>query len=457
MGTFLSRRWRVQPTGAVELDLRHPMVQGMAVLVNAGYGPRVVNLARPSAQTGVKTLTGTKSGFGYVNTNGNTGYAFTGPAPTTSSTAGGDGDLTVFALAIPVASSTRQFFWSSAKLSGVEAFFGVNIDTSLSASSGTVSFVTNTGGAIGYSMTGVADSKPHLFMVTRSLSNALYSGYSDGVPQGTAFYDGRPIWESGNSDYVLGYASSGWGTVDPVLMVGTANRCWSVAEAKELAANPWQLFRPIRQRVYVATAASANNSIAVPAASLVLTAQTPTVAQTAHQNVAVPAASLTLTAQTPTVTATAHQSIAVPLALLTLTGLAPTITGIDVPSSNRGAGSANAGKKRRYQVQIDDKVYEFRTEQQAIGALQRAHEVARKAIREREQAAKQVVVVAKPEPVTPPTIVVPDDSAAIQAAAEETNRKIAVAYAQAQMRAEAIYAAYLEQEDEDEAVSMLLH
>lgn len=140
----------------------------------------------------------------------------------------------------------------------------------------------------------------------------------------------------------------------------------------------------------------------------------------------------------------------------------PTPFGADAPVvvTPPAKGRTEAGgivRKRRYQVEMDGKVYEFKTEQQAIGALNRAHEVARKAIREREKAAKQVVVVAKPEPVTPPTIVVPDDSAALQAAAEETNRKIAVAYAQAQMRAEAIYAAYLEQEDEDEAVSMLLH
>lgn len=114
-------------------------------------------------------------------------------------------------------------------------------------------------------------------------------------------------------------------------------------------------------------------------------------------------------------------------------------------------------RRMRYRVEIDGEAYDFSTEQQAIDALYKAHDVARKAIRERELKAKQAKAVAKPVVITPPPIVVPDDTAAIKAAAEEVNRKIAVAYAQAQLRAEAMYAAYLEQEDEDEAITMLLH
>lgn len=76
---------------------------------------------------------------------------------------------------------------------------------------------------------------------------------------------------------------------------------------------------------FVAAGGGGGNTIAVPAGSLTLSAQTPTVVTTANNQIAVPLATLTLAAQTPIVIATANQIIAVPAGSLTLTGFAPSV------------------------------------------------------------------------------------------------------------------------------------
>jgi len=71
--------------------------------------------------------------------------------------------------------------------------------------------------------------------------------------------------------------------------------------------------------------ASNNQTVAVPAGSLALTGQVPTIAVSANQQVAVPAGSLSLTAQVPTVATTANQSVSVPAGSLALSAFAPTV------------------------------------------------------------------------------------------------------------------------------------
>lgn len=72
--------------------------------------------------------------------------------------------------------------------------------------------------------------------------------------------------------------------------------------------------------------ASGNQAVSVPAASLTLTANVPTVTASDNQTIAVPAASLSVSAQVPTVTATDAQVVSVPLAQLSLTSYVPTVT-----------------------------------------------------------------------------------------------------------------------------------
>jgi hypothetical protein len=73
-------------------------------------------------------------------------------------------------------------------------------------------------------------------------------------------------------------------------------------------------------------AAGSGNSIAVPAGSLTLTGQTPTVTATANNFIAIPLATMTLVAQTPTVAVGGNQSVSIPAGSLTLNGFAPSVT-----------------------------------------------------------------------------------------------------------------------------------
>lgn len=80
-----------------------------------------------------------------------------------------------------------------------------------------------------------------------------------------------------------------------------------------------------------------NNSVAVPAGSLTLTGYAPDVRQ--GINIAVPAGELTLTANAPTVAVSDNQSVAVPAGSLSITGYAPGVSIsdnhlIDVPAGS---------------------------------------------------------------------------------------------------------------------------
>lgn len=83
----------------------------------------------------------------------------------------------------------------------------------------------------------------------------------------------------------------------------------------------------------------AGETVSVPAASLTLSAQTPTIVATANVWIDVPAASLALTAFAPTVAATANVWIEAPAASLSVQGHAPSVlagasVAVDVPSAS---------------------------------------------------------------------------------------------------------------------------
>jgi hypothetical protein len=86
-------------------------------------------------------------------------------------------------------------------------------------------------------------------------------------------------------------------------------------------------------------ATTAHNYIDVPAGALSLTGFAPTVTASDHQTVAVPAGSLTLTANAPTIVVSEHQTIAVPAGTLSLTGIAPTIAVTDHQTIEVPAGT----------------------------------------------------------------------------------------------------------------------
>lgn len=233
---------------------------------------------------------------------------------------------------------------------------------------------------------------------------------------------------STNSIYQIGrqsaaeYISGNWAAV----------RFWSRAltedQISRLARNPWEFYEPLSRRIFIPTVAAASgNTIAVPAASLVLTGFAPTISQTANQTVAVPAGSLSLTGFAPTVSNSANQTVDVPAGALSLTGFAPTvsltannviavaagslsltgypptITGVvSTPDIAVGGGKP---RRRRHYVEIDGQYFEVRDHEHAVEILTKLHEAAKeaapvavkKAVAEKKQPAPPVMRVVKPD------------------------------------------------------------
>jgi hypothetical protein len=128
--------------------------------------------------------------------------------------------------------------------------------------------------------------------------------------------------------YIGSKHDAGTGSSTFTLYKGTIrNRALNAAEIAESTKYPWSDFLVERNRWYFLgpPAPGAGNTIAVPAGTLTLAGQTPTVATTAHQYIAVPAGALTVTGFAPTVTVSNHQTVAVPAGTLALTANAPTV------------------------------------------------------------------------------------------------------------------------------------
>ena len=115
---------------------------------------------------------------------------------------------------------------------------------------------------------------------------------------------------------VVGEATAGEGATTGSMPVGAV---------VELSRNIWAAWEP--EPVFDALVANIATGVTVdvPAASLTLSAQTPTVAATANQRVVVPAASLSLAASAPSVAVSDHQAFAVPAASLTLAAQTPSV------------------------------------------------------------------------------------------------------------------------------------
>lgn len=207
-------------------------------------------------------------------------------------------------------------------------------------------------------------------------------------------------------------------------------------------------------------------TVAVPAGALTLTAFAPTVRVGADKIVSVPTGSLSLTALAPTVTTTANVSVSVPAAALTLTGYAPTVLASGViPEPSSGPTPAGRAKRvrRRYVVEIDGKDFEVGSPDEALDLLQKAkeqaEELAAKAVERASKAIRRPTrkIISDAKRAMPvPDIVAPPEIADVAGAVLEQIRSI---YADAMQSVEisALMAKRdREIEQDDEEVLLLL-
>lgn len=111
-------------------------------------------------------------------------------------------------------------------------------------------------------------------------------------------------------------------------------------------------------------------TVAPPAGTLTLTGFAPVVNNGANITIQVPAGTLTLTQRTPTVTATANRLISVPAGALSLKGYAPTVIGVSVvPASAYSAGWEYSKKKRRREPTKEELAALVQAQREAMGIL----------------------------------------------------------------------------------------
>lgn len=316
---------RRQPQGLVRINRSIGWANRLAFLVSPGVGGVPLDVANGRfADINPLSRKAFPQGVGYTNANASTGARLAGAAKLTTSTGDGLGDFTVFVVAAPNASTTRQMPYSNSKAGGAEMYFVFNAGVSLAASSGAFTLATNAGGAFGLSVAGAVDGKPHVFLATRRAG--VLSLYVDGVLKGTGAHT-SPTWSSGNWDNICGYTNTGWGTLEPVALIGGVNKALTDGEIAGISANPWLIVDdPSKAQARTVTAGATDTPVNPGAGALTLTGFAPTVAQSVNQGVTPVTGALSLTGYAPTVTQSSTTSILPQPDALTLTGYAPTVT-----------------------------------------------------------------------------------------------------------------------------------
>jgi hypothetical protein len=258
MGALVTRRARTrQPQQLAGIE-RNPLTRGLALAVNPSIGNVEAALQRQAASVGGISRAGGLRAMGLkAAANSSLGMKFAGSAMSTSNGAG-TGDFTYLVFANPAASSTREFF-VCCQNGASEFYFGANFNTGLTATAGAVNAQTNAGGASGVTAAGAADGNPHVYVYTRSaVTGALYV---DGKVAATNSVTPVQMWSSASSDYVGGYSGAGWGISGNVYLVLGWNRALSAQEIADLSANPWQVFRAPRRRLWLAYPSSVTTSV----------------------------------------------------------------------------------------------------------------------------------------------------------------------------------------------------
>ena len=101
-------------------------------------------------------------------------------------------------------------------------------------------------------------------------------------------------------------------------------RAWSLVD------NPWQLYSPLRRRIYVPSSGATDTAVAPNAGAVVIAGLTPTVTVTQSGASSPGPGAATVTGQAPTVVLSAHVTAAPAVRAVSLSGLAPTVL---VPAS----------------------------------------------------------------------------------------------------------------------------
>ena len=264
-----------QPQQIVGVDRGNPVTSGL-VFASIGLFDVVNNVVATKNGVSIKPSAG-GVGLKADVTGTSIGASFPRSKLSTSNGAG-TGDFSVLVGASPIASTTRELMFCSCN-GTVEFFFAANANVGLTASSGSISPQTNTGGSSGVTQAGGADGKPHVWLYTRA--GIVGTLYCDGRVVSSGAVSAVQMWTATSTVDIGGYTGTGWGVSSSVFAAAAWNRSLSAAEACSLSrkSGNWQIFAPINRSIPSPVAAGGDTyTLIADSGSFALTGQAATLA-----------------------------------------------------------------------------------------------------------------------------------------------------------------------------------
>lgn len=235
-----------QPLDAgIGIDRDNPITQGLAFALLRFEDAVSGGLATPNGTS----LVPSRGGVGVKAAASSSLGASFSKSKLSSQNGAGTGDFSVLVGASPIASTTRELMFCSCN-GTTEFYIAANANVGLTASSGSISPQTNTGGASGVSQSGGANGQPRIWLYTRI--GIVGTLYCDGAVVATGAVSQAQMWSSASTINVGGYSGASWGVSSSVFAAAGWNRGLSEAEGKLLTGglqNPWQLFE--KERIFV--------------------------------------------------------------------------------------------------------------------------------------------------------------------------------------------------------------
>lgn len=287
MSLFWRQRRYSQPFGSVGINWRNPLTHGLQLLVVGGSRINSVTQNIVSAVNGPTRTFGPAYLAGSVEADnfvvGSSQYIDCGPVSGNTLTAG----------VIYRSATTSQFVMSTRAAGNTQG-----IDMLTGTGTNNLGARLQTSAAIYTPASTGTLPAAYFHHFTATYDSAFLSCFADGAQIIT------PVSATGTVTHASNFRIGNKGTAyftGSVALAYFYNRALSQAEVFQLQKAPWQLFAPGVRRIFIPSAAGGGN-IAVPAASLALTAYAPTVTSSGTgTSIAVPAASLALTAYAPSV------------------------------------------------------------------------------------------------------------------------------------------------------------
>jgi len=257
---IVPRRWTRQPTGPVEIDWTHPLTRGLQEALHDTYQ---FDAARriPLVSLGVQTAQLTTAKFGFARQHGTQRRIQT---VATNKLSDAPLPRTVFLQhQLATNAADARLMWRG-QTSGGSTGFSESLGT-ISAS-GRYTYDRRVGGvSVGTSSWAATLNIDSRLVVTNDgVTAANTELYENGVLQ-TRLGTGTAGTAAASLAQVISLGGSGSGAAVANAKISLCliwTRIQTLAEIKEISRNPWQIFKPISNKIYIDAAAAGGGFLA---------------------------------------------------------------------------------------------------------------------------------------------------------------------------------------------------